>query len=485
MHWNMKRNIYFAFLLLAMLDMLPGCDEDTGSLGIPSQDDIITPDDALFNVFTNSLALDSILSTSYTSYLGDIRDPETGTRIQADFAAQFHTFENFTFPSRNLLFPQDSLNHSGEAIACDSCEIRLYFGSYFGTADNPMKLEVYPLSKSRIIQEGTDYYTDTDLSQFVDAGTKPIATKVFTPSDYILTDTERQSSNHDDNVRIILDKAFGTEIMNAFYTHPEYYKDSYTFIRKVCPGFYFKLKSGSGTMLNVDVGTLNIYFTYYDAAHPDSVYGGMTRFAATPEVIQTTHFKNDNLQQFIDTSACTFLKTPAGICTEVTLPVREIYAEHQNDSVNKAQLTLTRYNNHSDSEYALGIPSTLLLVRKQNMYSFFTNREVADSQTSYTTSFDANYNTYTFPNLCRLISYCQHEKLQGMRESGLSEAAWEAAHPDWNHVVLIPVKTNSTTDSQGLSKLVSVVHDMDMNSTRLVGGPGNPIQMQVIYSKYQ
>ena len=238
-------------------------------------------------------------------------------------------------------------------------------------------------------------------------------------------------------------------------------------------------------MLNVDVGTLNVYFTFYDEEDPDSVYDGITRFAATPEVIQATQFENDDLQQLIDTSDCTFLKTPAGICTEVTLPIREIYAEHQNDSVNKAQLTLTRYNNKPNTDYSLGIPSTLLLVRKQNMYSFFTNREVADSQTSYTTTFDATYNTYTFQNLCRLISYCQHEKLNGMRETGLSETAWEAANPDWNHVVLIPVKVSSTTNSQGVSQQVSVAHDMDMNSVRLVGGPGQPIQMQVIYSKYQ
>ena len=481
----MRPNKYFGLLMLSALLGMQSCNEDTGSLGIPSETDIIIPDDSIFNVFTNSLVLDSILSTSYTSYLGDIRDPETGTRIKADFAAQFHTFENYMFPRRELLFPQDGRSHSGEPISCDSCEIRLYFSSHFGREDNPMKLEVYPLSKERIIEEGKDYYTNTDLAQFVEPGAKPIATKVFTPADYILSDAERTSTSHNNNVRIILDKQIGTQLMEAYYAHPENYKDSYTFIRNVCPGFYFKLKSGTGTMLNVDVGTLNVYFTFYDEEDPDSVYDGITRFAATPEVIQATQFENDDLQQLIDTSDCTFLKTPAGICTEVTLPIREIYAEHQNDSVNKAQLILTRYNNKPDSEYSLGIPGTLLLVRKQNMYSFFTNREVADSQTSYTTTFDATYNTYTFQNLCRLISYCQHEKLNGMRETGLSETAWEAANPDWNHVVLIPVKVSSTTNSQGVSQQVSVAHDMDMNSVRLVGGPGQPIQMQVIYSKYQ
>ena len=479
----LKKYLRFAGLMLILTT--PSCNEDTGSLGIPADSDVINSSDAVFYVHTRSLQLDSVLSNSVTSYLGDIADPETGTRIQADFAAQFHTFENYKLPKRELMFPQDGRKHDTEDVSCDSCEIRLYFSSYFGEGNNPMKLEVFPLSKRLLLEEEVDYYSNTDLEQFVEPDAKPIATKVFTPKDYILPTAELESSSHNDNVRIILPSTFGAQLLNTYYEHPDYFIDSYHFIRNVCPGFYFRLKSGSGTMLNVDVGTMNVFFTYYDAEKPDTSYSAIARFAATPEVIQATHFRNDELKELIDTSMCTFLKTPAGICTEVVLPIKEIYANHQADSVNKAQLTLTRYNNKNESDYALGIPNSVLLVRKQEMYSFFSERKVANSLTSYTTSFDQNYNCYTFPNLGRLISYCQHEKIQGMQESGLTESQWEAAHPDWNRAVLIPVKISTTTDSNGLASQVSVTHDMDMNSVRLVGGPGNPIKMQVIYSKYE
>ncbi len=472
--------------ILAMLTAFAqSCDEDTGSLGIPADTDIISPSESVFDVYTNSLPLGSVLSNSVTSYLGDIVDPETGTRIQADFAAQFHTFEDYLLPSRKLMFPQDAADHSKEPVRCDSCEIRLYFSSYFGDGNNPMKMEVYPLSKRFIFDEEQDYYSDIDLSQFVDKGTQPVATKVFTPEDYILSDNERNSATHNDNVRIVLPASLGTEMLNLYYEHPEYFRDSYNFIHNVCPGFYFKLTNGTGTMLNIDVGTMNVYFTYYDEELPDTSYAALARFAATPEVIQATHFRNEEMQQLIDTSDCTFLKTPAGICTEVQLPVKEIFAQHPNDSVNKAQLTLTRYNNLHADDYSLGIPSTLLLLRKQNIDTFFANREVCDNQTSFTTTFNNSNNTYTFENIARFISYCQHEKLQGMKESGLNEEQWEAAHPDWNRAVLIPVKVSTTTDSNGYNRQVSVTHDMDMNSVRLVGGPGNPIKMQVIYSHFQ
>ena len=153
--------------------------------------------------------------------------------------------------------------------------------------------------------------------------------------------------------------------------------------------------------------------------------------------------------------------------------------------MSKASLVLTKYNGKEDSKYALGTPATLLLVRKQNMYSFFANRNVTDLQTSFTTNFDAVYNTYTFDNLSRLISYCHHEKLHGMETSRMSEQQWEASHPDWNKVVVIPVKTSSTADQTGTNHVVSVTHDMGMNSIRLVGGPNTPLQMQVIYSRFK
>jgi len=44
----------------------------------------------------------------------------------------------------------------------------------------------------------------------------------------------------------------------------------------------------------------------------------------------------------------------------------------------------------------------------------------------------------------------------------------------------------TTSDSYGYTHQVRVTHDMDMNSVRLVKGtPQNPIQMQVIYSRFQ
>lgn len=481
----MKTKGALATLIALATLLIAGCDDNTSTMGIPSKDEEVFPSYGTFLAYTHSEAMDSVLGNSTSSYLGSIDDPETGTRIRADFAAQFHTFENYSFPKFDLMFPDDGVKRTTDSIRCDSVEVRLYFSNYYGAKNAPLKLEVYPLDKNNVLQEEEDYYTDTDLDQFVLPGSEPIATKVFTTEDYNLADAERNSATHADNVRIMLPDTVGSLIMRAYYDHPEYFKDSYTFIRKVCPGFLFKIRSGNGSMLSVDVSTLNIYFSFYDKVKRDSTCSALARFAATPEVIQSTQFSNDDMQSLVEEDDCTYLKTPAGIMTVAQLPINEIYQNHETDSVSRAQLTFTRLNNTKPSTQSLGIPQSLLLVRKADATSFFKKRSVADSKTSYTTSYSSTYNTYTFNNICRLISLCRKEKLAGMKAENLTEQEWEQKHPDWNKVVLIPVSISTATDTYGETHQVSVTHDMSMNSIRLQGGANTPIKMQVIYSRFK
>lgn len=460
---------YVSFILATLL--FAACDDNTSTLGIFPETDGISTSYSIYNVYTQSLLLDSVLSNSTKCYLGQVTDPETGAEIQADFLAQFNTLENYELP------PYENMvkNASGE-IEADSVEIRLYYDNYYGDRDNPMKMEIYELDKNNVIREDSIYYSNINLNEYIRPGQAPLTQKVFSAIDYTVNDAILGSSSYVPNVRVVLPKEYGTMILRKYYENPLFFANSFNFIRNVCPGFYFKLTGGSGTMLYMDVSTLNVFFRYKEG---DQEISGMSRFSATPEVIQSNRFKNKNLTGLLDRTDCTYLKTPAGLCTELTLPVDEIYAEHAKDSVSRAQITLTRYNSLIQDQYALGTPSKILLVRKKDMYSFFEQNKVSDNRTAYTTSFDAVYNTYTFSNISRLISYCHNEKITEAKAQGLSQEEWASRTPDWNKVVLIPVTVN--TNNSGAE--VSVTNDMSMNSIRLVGG-STPLRMQVIYSKF-
>lgn len=462
--------------LSAVMICVAACDEDTSSIGVAPDTDLITTSSQDFEYTTRSVLMDSVIASSAYSYLGLVADPETGSTIKAEFVAQFHTSEDYVLPDASTIVK----NEQG-AIVADSAEVRLYFNDYYGDGTNPMRLAVYELNRENMLDEGTTYYSDTDLSTYVSEGAQPLVQKVFTPSDYSLTDDERTSSTHYDNVRIKLPIEFGTRLLNTAIDHPEYFKDSWQFTHNVLPGFYFQLRGGMGTMLKLDVSALNIYFRY---VRNDSTYVGVARFSATQEVIQSTCFMNSDLTPLLDDDKpYTYLKTPAGIATEVTLPVDAVYEGHESDSLSRARLIFTRYNPSTDN--ALGTPSSLLLLRKADRHSFFVNRQVSDNITSYTTSFESSYNTYSFSNISRLLAYLYHEKQQGMAAQGLTSAQWNERYPDWNKVVLLPVNITTTTNSTtGISSVVSVSHDFSLSSARLVGG-SVPQKMQVIYSSYK
>lgn len=450
------------------------CDDNTASLGIYEDSDQITSSYTQFQMRTTTIQVDSIPAINGSCYLGQVTDPETQTRVKADFLTQFHTMENYTLPDKD----QMRRDANGKVVA-DSIEVRLYFTDFYGDSTNIMKMNVYELDTLNVIEEGKPYYTNLDLSQFINANRKtPIAQKVFTARDYTEDEGILDGSNYYPNVRVTLPAEYGSFILNKYYENPEYFKNSYEFIHHVCPGFYFNLASGDGTMLYLDVSTMDIYFSYTEN---DSTLSGITRFAATGEVIQSNRFDQTGTEELLQASLNsehTYIKTPAGLYTQLELPVDEIYRNHEADSVSNVKVTMNRYNEFNPTDYALGIPQTLLLVRKQDMQSFFQKKQSVDKITSYTSSF--NVNQYAFPNIARLISYCRQEKVAGMKKTGLSESEWEQQHPDWNKAVLIPVTTSSSSTTSSNAMLSP---DMKLNSIRLVG-QNQPISINVIYSKF-
>lgn len=462
------------FIMLGMC--ITSCDDSTNTLGIYTDSDNINASYSIYNAYTKSVWADSVLSNSNTCYLGYVTDPETGVQIKGEFLAQFGTPENYEFPDYDLLVKDEQ----GQ-IQADSIEIRLYYNDYYGDDKNPMKLEVYELDTTHVIREDSIYYSNLDLASFVNPRAEgPIARKMFTVKDLTQSDETLSSSSYSPHVRILLPKEYGTFIMRKYFENKDFFKNSYQFIRHVCPGFYFKLADGNGTMVHMSVSALNVYFSYKDV-QKDTIYAGISRFAATPEVLQHTSFQNQDLKPLIEETDWTYLKTPAGIFTELTLPIDEIYKGHEQDSISQAQLSLYRYNSTLLPEQeSLGIPENLLMVRKQDMYKFFEEQKTTDGKTAYVTSFNSSYNTYTFSNIGNLVAYCRQEKNANAAQANQTPDAWAQAHPEWNKVVLIPVKVTQDDNKN----IISITHDMGLNSIRLVGGEEDPIKMQVIYSKF-
>ena len=469
------------------------CDDTTEGIGgsITNKIDNINISNSAFNVTTKSIVADSVLSRNNTGLIGKMKDPETGNYVKGDYMTQLSVLPTFSV---------DTLDYIKQAnngkLEADSCYLLISYNASYGDTIAPMKVTAYEMTKP--MAEDKEYYSNYDAFQ----------------NGWVSEDSQHWSSNYNlsntsdvKNFKIYLNKEYkkdgktyknyGSYILQTYEKHPEYFKTNFKFLHNVCPGFYIKNVGGTGNMAKIWNTELIFYWTRHKTINKDSTAVGIgyNRFDGTEEVLQLNKIENDtkNLEELAskDQEKCTYLKSPAGIFTEVTLPIEDIMKGHEKDTLNTATISFPRLNNENeDNPYNFATPSTILMVQKDSLKSFFEKSKLADSRTSYTASYSSTgtyKNAYTFQNIANLVSAMYKNKGKG---------------ENWNKVVLVPVNVITTT--QGYTTVISKInHDMSLASTRLIVGTDDPdkdytqdkktgkkvasgpIRIKVIYSKFK
>lgn len=471
------------------------CDDTTEGIGgsITNKIDNINISNSAFNVTTKSIVADSVLSRNNTGLIGKMKDPETGNYVKGDYMTQLSVLPTFSV---------DTLDYIKQAnkgsIEADSCYLLVSYNASYGDTIAPMKVTAYEMTKP--MAEDKEYYSNYDAFKVKEGWVSE--NNQHWSSNYNLSNTSDVK-----NFKIYLNKKYtkdgktyknyGSYIMQTYAEHPEYFKTNYKFLHNVCPGFYIKNVGGTGNMAKIWNTELIFYWTRKKTINKDStaVSIGYNRFDGTEEVLQLNKIENDteNLKKLAskDQEKCTYLKSPAGIFTEVTLPIEDIMKGHEKDTLNTATISFPRLNNENeDNPYNFATPSTILMVQKDSLQSFFEKSKLADSRTSYTASYSSTgtyKNAYTFQNIANLVSAMYKNKGKG---------------ENWNKVVLVPVNVITTT--QGYTTVISKInHDMSLASTRLIVGTDDPnkdyttdektgkkvasgpIRIKVIYSKFK
>lgn len=474
------------------------CDDTTEEIGgsITNKIDNINISDSAFNVTTKSIVAGAVLSRNNTGLIGKMKDPETGNYVKGDYMTQLSVLPTFSV---------DTLDYIKQAnkgsIEADSCYLLVSYNASYGDTIAPMKVTAYEMTKP--MAEDQEYYSNYDAFEkgWVNENNQHWS------SNYNLSNTSDVK-----NFKIYLNKEYknkkdgktyknyGSYIMQTYAEHPEYFKTNFKFLHNVCPGFYIKNVGGTGNMAKIWNTELIFYWTRHKTIKAKdgvkdstAVSIGYNRFDGTEEVLQLNKIENDtkNLEQLASQQNCTYLKSPAGIFTEVTLPIEDIMKGHEKDTLNTATISFPRLNNaDEDNAYNFATPSTILMVQKDSLQSFFEKSKLADNRTSYTASYSSTgtyKNAYTFQNIANLVSAMYKNKGKG---------------ENWNKVVLVPVSIITTT--QGYTTVISKInHDMSLASTRLIVGTDDPdkdyttdkktgkkvasgpIRIKVIYSKFK
>jgi hypothetical protein len=201
--------------------------------------------------------------------------------------------------------------------------------------------------------------------------------------------------------------------------------------------------------------------------------------SSTPEVLQTTQVSNDKsaLTRLAEEQNCTYLKAPAGIFTEVTLPIDEIAESHVNDSLLSVNMTFLRQNSDvTDSQYLMDAPSNVMLMPTDSLKTFFEKEKSYDYKSTFIAPL-AITNSYTFNNIGNLITLMRENKKKGLA----ADPDWLSKHPNWNKVLLLPISISKASSTSSVS---IVENQMGLVSTKLQGGADTPIDVKVVFARY-
>lgn len=444
-------NIKTLFALLSLLSFLGfiSCSDDLNTIG-----GSIQPPSDLIKTATDTISLDARTVSMYDSVyarttqgvLGQYVDDIFGS-IKSDYLCQFY-------------FPEDA-RFSDTFVKMDSVLFVLDFIKFQGDTLAPMGLTVYPVD--RPLTE--NFYTNADPTKYSDMK-NPLTSRAYTiAGSEILSSTTKQREISSD-----LGVSFGQNIYDAWKNGK--IKDNKTF-NDFFPGMYVTTTSGTGNLINVLYTSIDMYYTktYVDTANVTRDTTALFSLSVTPEVIQLNQITNKNPEElFIEGSNATYLKTPAGVYTEVVFPVRQIAENMQKkdmETVNSAIFTLKGFTEkENDPKYSLGRPTNLLLLPKDSIDSFFKGRKLPDSKFYHIGARAAANNVYSFGNISSLIT--------AYKDKDIDEVT----------CVVIPVSMEySYNSSTGVTQLVGVYNYM-VPSTAILRNDPESMRLELVYSKF-
>lgn len=376
--------------------VLAGCNDELSSVGtsIQPSDDTIAVYTDTFRVEATTVLLDSIYARTTSAELGELYDPLYGN-VKSDYLCQFYCPDGYQF------------EHTPYGGTIDSVEFKIYYagatnGVWVGDSLAPMRAEIFrvtsPLEKH--------FYTNADPADFCDMS-QSLGSRAYTAYDPSIPDSVRESTSYSPHVTIEMPREFGQSFYEETLSHPEHFDGQEAF-NQYFPGLYVTNTFGSGNILSVSSSVMSIYYKYAekDQAGQDSLVNWWESFNVTKEVIQLSRFKNTDMEQLLEPNdQYTYMKTPAGVTTRLTIPIKEMAATLQGRIINNLPLTLKAMP-QGQWEYALEPPTYLLALPEDSVASFFEGAQIPNSVTSFLSEeYDPDSRTYEFPNLATLLSH--------------------------------------------------------------------------------
>ncbi|MGL4992865.1 MAG: DUF4270 domain-containing protein [Bacteroidales bacterium] len=405
--------ISFLTLIALLALSFSSCDDTLTEVGGSLQ-----PDKDKVEVFTDTfyveaatVKVDSIyLRTTYGT-LGSYSDQSYGS-LSADYAAQFYC-------------PKGLLAYEPLDDRVDSVVMRLYIGASIGDTLAPMQVSVYEIDRD--LQP--NYYTNAKPSDFTTRSNLLGQTgySIYNPS---IPDSIRE----DDSFSPSIDVKFSQEFVDRFYS--EYKNNRSTFddlesFQKFFKGTYVEHTFGTGALTTVSRTEIQFHYKYVNEYEDDEgemvkdTLSAISSLAVTNEVLQVNNITSNGTEELLDPAnniKNSYIKSPAGLFSEVTIPVGEMLSKTEGAQINSLKLSFGVSAPASVSE-VLTPPTYIMLIPKENLVEFFEKGMLPnDTTATFVGSYSSSTYTYSFNNLSKMIEYFRKQYVDVDDFAGLTQS---------------------------------------------------------------
>ncbi|WP_296120282.1 DUF4270 family protein [uncultured Porphyromonas sp.] len=410
-----KLSLPLASLLVGVCLLLVSCEDRSNTLGVGMMPDYtqFKSFDTTFDLSYRTISADmkdsgsSASGTQYNrmyvssnyGYIGRIPNQEFGG-IETEYLTQMYCPEGFLFRDQ----PVDN--------RIDSAFLTLYYDGYSGYGKDLVEVTAYRLDRPL---PGNSKYSLESISDYY---TRGVSKELGRASFMAVTGTPHEGKGT--WVRVPIAREIGQDFYDKSVAGSEVFRSQAAF-DQYFPGVYFRVSAGTGSVIRVVRTALTFCYRKEQMLKRRST-GKVDSLAYVPaiqelshtnEVPQLSRFANMGLSELMAPgSDYAYVKSPAGVLAEITIPTREI--KKKLDEAPKGSVRVLASapfsisgENRQLSEYQLVYPTSLVLMPRDSVAHFFES-ELTDADSPFTTYVSRQAiqgsSTYTFGNISALIS---------------------------------------------------------------------------------
>lgn len=376
------------------------CDDDISGIGQGISDSkvVISVDSNAYNLKGHTVDAVAIQSRTNDKLLGSISAEPYG-KLSCSFVSQLLSATSLNIPDS---IPTEDI-HSFKMLA------RVPRASITGDSLAPQQLSVYRLSAPLTSPLPDNFPTGCYESA-------PMGVSNYTLSGLTLGDSAfvKQKSL---NVSVALDAATGRNYVAQYRHDPSIFQWPSTFAKEF-PGIYVKSTFGKGCVANITSADFYVYWDrkVLEAYTEDDVVKYRYKNVTDSACLFTTNpiVMSENLISYTPSPSLIALKdegktlitSPAGYNVSITFPGEQLLKDfHSSDLamgvINSLKLTIPAET--ISNQYGIGAAPSLLMIKADEVDTFFSEGKVPDNATSFIADYDSKTGQYEFKNMREYI----------------------------------------------------------------------------------